>query len=258
MLRYFVAAALLVVHAAAFAQSYAGSYIHQSQQGLVRLVLQQQGNTVTGTMTGTDGNVFQLQGALEGQGVAGNIRVGQETGFFALRFVNNQLKLIVAERDPGTGQPNLNSGWNLDFVPAAGAQAGIPHPGGPGTQQRPMQQPGTQAAGVERDPVLVGVWSHSNTYNSGDFSATTRLNMQINGDGTYLYGKGNVSLGGAYQGNTGRSGDVTAGQWRTQGGVVYVMEQGGSQWAPHARYYVEGSSLMFTFGNGNRQLWNRQ
>jgi hypothetical protein len=35
------------------------------------------------------------------------------------------------------------------------------------------------------------------------------------------------------------------------------MEQGSTQWVPYPRYYVEGASLMLTFGDGSRQLWER-
>ena len=29
-------------------------------------------------------------------------------------------------------------------------------------------------------------------------------------------------------------------------------------WAPYARYYVEGGRMLFTFGDGSRQVWTRQ
>lgn len=114
----------------------------------------------------------------------------------------------------------------------------------------------------ERDPALVGAWSYSDTYISGDFSATTRLFMQVNADGSYAYGSGGVSAGmdnnlGSVYGNSG-SGDVTRGEWRTEGGIVYIREPGAPGWTPYARYYVEGASMMFTFANGERQVWHRR
>jgi hypothetical protein len=110
---------------------------------------------------------------------------------------------------------------------------------------------------AQRDPALVGHWTYTERYSSGDFFANTTYQMLVHPDGTYQYGAGNVSLGGNYQGNTGQTGNVVTGQWRTEGGVVHVMEQGSSQWTPYARYYVEEASMMLTLADGTRQLWER-
>ena len=48
---------------------------------------------------------------------------------------------------------------------------------------------------------------------------------------------------------------MTPGQWRTENKMVYINE--GSGWTPFAKYYVEGNSLMFTFGDGSKQIWKR-
>jgi hypothetical protein len=87
--------------------------------------------------------------------------------------------------------------------------------------------------------------------------------MQLNPDVTYAYGDGQVTAGldnslGSVWGDTGNSGNVSRGQWRTEGGVVYIMEGGSTQWEPYARYYVEGGSMMFTFGDGSKKLWSRR
>jgi len=257
-----IVVALLLPGALLAQQSFNGSFVYQSPQGPVTLTLQQQGQAVTGSMRGADGSMFQLQGALYAEGATGEISTGDGTGFFAVGYVDDALKLIVAEIDPSTGQPNLANGWSLDFTPAQGG--GGPFAGafgtGPGAQQ-PAVPPGGQQSGgepvIERDPSIVGYWTHTERYNSGDFFANTTLRLLVNPDGTYQYGAGNVSLGGNYQGNTGNSGSVSTGQWRTEGGVVHIMEQGSSQWAPYARYYVEGASMMFTLADGTRQLWER-
>jgi hypothetical protein len=162
---------------------------------------------------------------------------------------------VVAELDPATGRPDLARAWNLDFSRASGGA----QPGGRATETPPGRtatKPAPEPA-AERDAALVGHWVHSKTYQSGNFFGTTTVQMQVNPDGTYLYGRGNVSLGGAYIGSTGTSDQFTRGQWRTHGGVVHVKEPGSSQWTPHARYHVEGASMLFTFGDGSRQLWRR-
>jgi hypothetical protein len=263
----FVFAALLLPSSALAQQTFDGDFVYQSPQGPVTLSLQQQGSAVTGSMRGLDGSMFQLSGELFAQGARGQIVTGDGAGFFAVGFADNVLTLIVAEIDPATGQPDLANGWSLEFTsvasggggPFAGALGGRPggtQPGAAPTGAQPGVS-GTSQPAVERDPSLIGQWTYTERYNSGDFSANTTLQMLVNPDGTYMYGAGNVSLGGAYQGNTGNSGNVTRGQWRTEGGVVYIMEPGGTQWTAYARYYVEGTSVMFTFGDGSRQLWER-
>jgi hypothetical protein len=267
MIRRVLATLLLLPGAALAQQSLAGSYLFQSPAGPVTLILEQQGSAVTGSMRGADGSMFQLQGGLEAQGATGSISTQGGSGFFAMGWVGGQLSMVVAEIDPMTGQPDLANGWSLDFTPAGGsamggggqppARGGVPMQPGVPQGSRPGMPQGAQE-NVQRDPALIGSWVYSDTYSSGDFSATTTLQLLVSPDGSYQYGSGNVSLGGDYMGNSGGGGNVTTGQWRTEGGVVYVMEQGSPQWVPHARYYLEGGCMMFTFGDGSRQLWNRR
>jgi hypothetical protein len=249
-----IVAVLVMRSLAATAQPLAGDFVHVSAQGPVTLSLRQQGSAVAGTMKSFDGTEFRLEGVMRERAAEGSIHTGGDTGYFAAGFVDGRLKLVVAELDPATARPDLARAWNLDFSPAAG---GTPAGRGTGGQAgRTAAKPEAEPA-TARDAALVGHWVHSKTYQSGDFFGTTTVQMQVNADGTYLYGRGNVSLGGAYIGNTGTSDQVTQGQWRTQGGVVLVKEPGSSQWTPHARYHVEGASMLFTFGDGSRQLWRR-
>ena len=114
-------------------------------------------------------------------------------------------------------------------------------------------------ANVERDPRLVGLWSHQEVMSGGGISVATQLLLRIDANGRYVSGDARTLGGGAnWSGDTGRSGDVSTGTWRTQGGVVYVKDGGVGQWVPYARYTLQGSSLMFTFGDGSTQLWRRQ
>jgi hypothetical protein len=241
--------ALFVLAFSAHAQPLAGAFVHATPQGAVTLSLRQQGNAVTGTMKSFDGTDFRLDGTMRERAAEGRIQTGGETGYFAARFVDGRLKLVVAELDPATGQPDMARAWNLDFSRAGGRT-----PEGPGG--RPGAQPANEPA-AERDPSLVGHWTHSKTYQSGSFFGTTTVQMQLDPDGTYLHGRGNVSLGGDYVGNTGSSDRVNTGQWSTRGGVVHIKEPGSTHWTPYARYHVDGRSMLFTFGDGSRQLWQR-
>jgi hypothetical protein len=123
-----MAGLLLVLPAAATGQDFAGSYVFQSPNGPIQLTLQQQGATVTGVMRGADGSVFELRGEFANGLVSGRISVGGGTGWFATNFVGEQLRMIVAEVDQATGQPDLNSGWELTFARTGGAQTGTPPP----------------------------------------------------------------------------------------------------------------------------------
>jgi len=112
--------------------------------------------------------------------------------------------------------------------------------------------------GYQRDPQLVGVWSRSSSYNSGDFGFATQETMQVLADGTYLIGDSRVVRGGpGIGGDTGTGGGVQGrGQWRTQNGMIQISE--GYGWVPFAGYYVEGYKLMLKFSDGTNQVWHRQ
>jgi hypothetical protein len=116
-----------------------------------------------------------------------------------------------------------------------------------------------QAPAGQIDPVLVGPWVKTQSYTSGDFSAASETRVTLFANGTYQYGPGRVVGGGnAGSFDTGAGGASGAGgRWRTENRILYTQEAG-SGWTPYARYYVEGDSLMLTFGNGKREIWNRR
>jgi hypothetical protein len=249
-------AALLFIPITAFAQ-FAGSYVHRAPQGAVTLTLQQQGHAVRGSMQGLDGSQIEFEGVLRdnGKGVAGTARSPNGSGIFAARMSDGRLSLILAETDPATGRADVDNALELAFAPV---QQRAPQ----GGQQQPATRPESaatppQAPSSERDPALAGHWVYSSIYRSGEFSGTTTRQMAIHPDGTYRYGHGAVQVSDSNAFGRSQSDDFTAGQWRTKGRIVYINE-GGSQWVPYARYYVEGGSLLLTFENGSKQLWRRR
>lgn len=145
---------------------------------------------------------------------------------------------------------------------AAGADvaagAGETSPGEAGS----AAQPALQAPTMGIDPVLVGRWANSESYSDfstigGNFSAVTETVVTLYGDGTYQYGPSRVIGGGdagSFDSGVGVGGP--GGRWGAAGRILYTLEEGG--WAPYARYYVEGNTLMLTFGNGSRVLWHRR
>lgn len=211
------------------------------------LTLRQSEGTVQGTIDAA-GYGYSLQGTVA-DGTASGTFSDSGTGAtmpFELIEANDELTLTLQATD-ASGQTHP-----ITFSFTRRGSVAPPPPAAPATPD----------PSVERDPVLIGAWSYSDTYNSGDFSGTTRLYLQINPDGSYLYGDGEVSIGGsgAYGSYSGQSGggDVVQGHWRTEQQVLYVQPPGASSWMPHARYYVEGGRMLFTMGDGSRQVWHRR
>lgn len=85
---------------------------------------------------------------------------------------------------------------------------------------------------------------------------STKLSLLICGDGSFVRTTGQSAGGGAGWSASSGGSESTRGRWRTQGGVIYTSGGAGG-WAPYARYYVEGAKLMFTFQNGQREVWYR-
>lgn len=220
------------------------------------LQLTRDGNQVNGEMRSVSAT-YQLQGTL-----AGNQVTGTASDDLLLRdmplvmeFSGEQLRVqmtstnifgreIVSE---GLFQPGQAPVAGTDRQPAGGSPS-APAAGG---------APATPVPG-QRDPALVGYWRYTDSYTSGDFSAATTTDMQIFADGRYLYGNGRVIGGGdAGSFDSGGGGDVTRGFWKTDNREVYTSTDG-QNWERYCRYVIDGGTMMFTFPNGEKQLWYRQ
>jgi hypothetical protein len=244
--------ALLAWPGGVFAQSLAGTWAFQSPNGPVRLSLQQQGAALTGSMIGADGATFALQGEIENGRATGSIRIGDGAGWFAMGMTGEQLKLIVAEVDPATGQPDLDNGWELDFT-RTGAAAPTPGAGPPPTASAPPTGPGAPAGSAgpgeippqsEATPVL-REWlghlrgkrlSYRDSYNSNDSRGfggfSERWDAYLCSDGTFFFeqrSRSTFDTGGVIAG--GRSGNNARGIWRIvehSGQVVLQYQMEGS------------------------------
>ena len=218
--------------------AFAGTYSGVVNGVATTLTIQQQGATLQGQADAV-GYRYTLSGAVNGVTARGRLDDPNTGGGMdvELSIQGDQLTLTLYDAF-GQRTPTY-------FQRGEAAQPG-PTPGA------------ANEANVERDPRLVGVWSHQEVMSGGGVSVATQLLLQINADGRYASGDARTVGGGAnWSGDTGRSGDVSTGSWRTQGGIIYVKD-GGIQWTPYARYTVQGGSLMFTFGDGSTQLWQRQ
>lgn len=238
---------------AGFAGTYAGALNGVS----TTLTIQQQGATLQGRVD-AGGYPYMLSGTASGAAARGTLSDPQTGGAVEVELLvqGEQLTLTLLAQDPYTGQVNrIPTTFQRGApVPQSQPQAGAM----PGA--RPGSGPGSAPSdGFERDPALVGVWSYTESMTSGDASMVTQMFLQVNPDGSYAYGNGRAVGGGAgWSGDTGYGNDVTRGKWRTQNSIVYIQEGGSPQWVPYARYYIEGGRMMFTFGDGSRQIWYRK
>ena len=223
--------------------AFAGSYTGALNGVATTLAIQQQGATLQGRAD-AGGYRYTLSGTVSGPTARGRLDDPNTGGGLdiELSLQGDQLTLMLFVPD-AFGQ--------VQRTPTYFQRGGVAPPG---------PTPGAaEDANVERDPRLVGQWSHQEVMSGGGVSVATQLLLRINPDGTYASGDVRTLGGGAnWSGDTGRSGDVSRGTWRTQGGIVYVKDRGVGPWTPYARYTVQGGSLMFTFGDGSTQLWRRQ
>ena len=198
-------------------------------------------------MIDASGYRYHLQGNISGSSSNGRLIDIQTQGQLEYQAIlrDDSILLTLSTWNPLSGQSNS---FQVNFAKAGDSKSSA----GGSTQGDSMEQKEDQ---VERDQSLVGAWTYSESYNSGGFGFASQWKMQINSDGSYLYGDARIMGGdGGISIDSGR-GDVTRGQWRTQNGVIHINE--GYSWQPYARYYVEGYSMMLTFGDGSRQVWKR-
>jgi hypothetical protein len=238
---------LFLVPGTALSQSLTGQWVFQGPSGLVRLSLQQEGAAVSGTMVGADGTTFAVRGTIEAGRATGRVQVAGGAGWFAAGLVGERLKMVVAEIDPTTGQPDLTSGWELDFARAEIAGSPTAAPDVSAAANAPPA-PGGQ---VGRDPPqredspLVREWlghlrgrklSYRDSYNSSDARGfggySFRWDAYLCSDGTFFFqerSRTTIDTGGATA--SGGAGGTARGVWRiaeANGQVVlqYRMEGG--------------------------------
>lgn len=236
--------------------AFAGTYAGTLSGTPTMLTIQQQGATLQGQVD-AGGYPYALSATASGATARGTLSDPQTGGTMnvELSMQGDQLSLTLLVQDPNTGQMTRMP----TLFQRSGAGPGGSAIGGPAQVGQAPDPGGAASDGFERDPYLVGSWSYTESMTSGDASMVTQMFLQVNPDGTYATGNGRAVGGGAgWSGDTGYGGDVVRGKWRTQDRIIYIQEAGSPQWVPYARYYVEGTRMMFTFGDGSRQVWHRQ
>jgi len=239
----------------ASAKSFSGQYQGNINGTPSTLTLQQNGNQLKGEID-AGGYKYVLQGQVSQQQAQGQFidpATGVVNPFIAIKQQNNiNLQLQV----PGQAYPltlQFYGGQATSSTPSYNRQNQTQ---GNYSGQLPDQSQQQSQAYIERDSALVGRWRQSNSMTSGSYSGVVETSMTINPDGSYRYGDGKFAGGGA--GGSGHSygGDATMGKWKTQNRIIYIQE-GGNQWQPYARYYVENNKMMLTFDDNSKQIWYR-
>jgi hypothetical protein len=115
---------------------------------------------------------------------------------------------------------------------------------------------GGDSSSGELDDRLVGAWRHTQAYVSGDFSAAVDDYLWLDADGSYREG-GNAAAGDMGASMVTGEGEGANGAWKTADRVLYLMPAGAHEWYGVANYSVSESNLMFTFGDGEKKIWER-
>ena len=247
--RIALVAAALAVAAALFsgsAAAFTGTFVGRLDGQPVKSVLSERAGNVKGTVD-ISGYVYKLAARASGSRASGELQ--DEAGMrvpLAMELQDGRLMLAIYPQ--GQNGPAMEialaSTGKVARAPASSASA---------------PKSGSAAKPRELDPALVGHWSKSESYTSGDFSAASETNIYLLPDGTYRYGASKL-YGGGDAGSFGSegAGGGEQGRWSTAGRILYVFDPASSQWSQFARYYVEGNRALLTYGNGKREVWQRR
>lgn len=221
--------------------AFAGVYSGVVAGAAATLTLQRAGDRAEGALD-VAGYGYEVNGVVAGD---------RFTGELADPALGRRVPLLGAAIDGGVA---LDAGGGPMAFHRSDSGTPEVHPaatGEPPTGRVPMQPPGEGDEGL--DPALVGQWRRTETMASGEFTMASDYFLAVAADGTFESASGGSagSMGTVSQGVqvTGR------GRWRVQGDLVLLDEGWGYQ--PFARYQAAGVRLMFVFGDGSTQVWER-
>ena len=168
----------------------------------------------------------------------------QTTVDFRAQSARDAITIFIRDINPYTG---VEEDMSFIFTKTADASPTLP------SNASGSVSPSISSNQIDR--ALIGIWRFTDSYVSGDFSFATDYFMEFNGDGTALYTDGRTAGGGPTSSIDSGAGDVHRVNWKAENQVIYIDE--GTGWQHYAKYYQENGSLMFTFGNGKRQVWEK-
>lgn len=221
------------VQAAGFSGKYQGVISNEPMQ----LVLQQTGSTLTGAMTSHNGDHYEITGTVNGNVAACEGLYNKDGSSWSFLFTITSAGLV----------------WTPTLL-------GMPVVNAATTFQREGAAKSGSATG-KLDQRFIGSWVNTNSYVSGDFSAASEQYVQFHPNGTFVHSSGRV-VGGGNNGSfdSGASANTTRGRWQAQDRILYYLADGSNGWEAYGRYSFteDGRTMMFVFGNGNKELWERQ
>jgi len=233
---FFVA---LVVSAAAFAQSYTGTFTSRNAQGgIVTLAIKQDAQgKVAGTLAGNGAN-FKVEGTVNAEGLYGTVISDGGTLLIAAQLEGPaQLKVVLAEPLPN-GQPNMAAARRLVFARQGGAPAaaaaGAP---GPGSGQAQVQ--------AGQDAQLTAFLTR-NAWCGFTFNKTTGASRServvFNPNGIVSSGSNAESYSSGPAGSVaGQSRGGNQGRWKVQNAKL-LLSQDGYNWEPQNLQITQNSS----------------
>jgi len=112
----------------------------------------------------------------------------------------------------------------------------------------------TEAAKL--DNALIGLWRYTDTYVSGEYSFATDYFLQFKANGVIITTDGRTAGGGPTSSLDSGDGDTHQGVWKSENKTIWTKDNAG-QWQSYARYYVDGNSMMLTYNNGRKQVWEK-
>lgn len=120
--------------------------------------------------------------------------------------------------------------------------------------------------GATHDPKLVGMWTKSETYNSGSgdnyMGSNFEQSMVFFADGTIGEGGSRVSISGSnYLGYTEGGARALPGMyWYNIGNQLYIYTtQNGQTASTHlGKYYIENGAMLITSANGQKLLLQKK
>jgi len=200
----------------------------------------------TGTID-VSGYPIQLEGTVIDMECSGTMTDQQtrETTPFTAKYARNQITISIRDLNPISGQVE-----NMDFV-FTRTDVFAPQESG---QTHVTVIGGSDASKLDRS--LIGLWRFTDTYVSGEYSFATDYFIQFNSNGVILVTDGRTAGGGPTSSIDSGDGDVQQGVWKTENKTVWTSD-GKSEWQPYARYYVDGNSMMLTYNNGKKQVWEK-
>jgi hypothetical protein len=228
------------IHAAKFSGSYQGLMSNVP----MKMVLTQKGASLTGTMSGDNGDHYQISATIKGDVATGSMLYTKD---------KSSWDFILNLREDGLL-------WTLTILGIPVNTAATLFEPALATKNRNTASVPQRVTAANLDERVIGSWRKTNAYVSGNFSVVSEKYMQLFADGKFLFGNGRV-VGGSNSGSfdSGGNTNTTRGNWKTQNTNLYYMASGTSKWEVYGHYVFvqEGSTMAIVFENGNKEFWER-